>query len=245
MVLVQHELKNAYIGEAPYEWDELCFTANNANSTIKLKVTYWTPTVVTLEKSSDWRNWSTYTIWNTITLTNVWDKVYLRNTSTTDTRFNKDVSNYYQFVMTWSISASWDINYLLNKNSTTTVSNYCYFALFNGCSALTTTPTLPATTVAEACYSQMFYECTNLTTLSALPAITLAKACYANMFNGCSKIKLSSTQTWSYQTQYRIPTTWTGSVWTNSLVNMFASTWWTFTGTPSINTTYYTSNTVE
>jgi hypothetical protein len=25
---------------------------------------------------------------------------------------------------------------------------------------------------------------------------------------------------------------------------MFSSTWWTFTGTPSINTTYYTSNTL-
>jgi hypothetical protein len=25
---------------------------------------------------------------------------------------------------------------------------------------------------------------------------------------------------------------------------MFSSTWWTFTWTPSINTTYYTSNTV-
>jgi hypothetical protein len=25
---------------------------------------------------------------------------------------------------------------------------------------------------------------------------------------------------------------------------MFTSTWWTFTWTPSINTTYYTSNTV-
>jgi hypothetical protein len=64
------------------------------------------------------------------------------------------------------------------------------------------------------------------------------------MFRNCSKIKLSTTQTWEYQTEYRIPTTWTWTSWSSSLSNMFTSTWWTFTWTPSINTTYYTSNTV-
>jgi hypothetical protein len=64
------------------------------------------------------------------------------------------------------------------------------------------------------------------------------------MFQSCSKIKLSTTNTWEYQTAYRIPTSWTGTTGTNSLANMFYRTWWTRTGTPSANTTYYTSNTV-
>ena len=59
-----------------------------------------------------------------------------------------------------------------------------------------------------------------------------------------SKIKISSTQTRAYQTPYRIPTTWTGTDASNALYRVFYQTWWTYTSDPSINTTYYTSNTV-
>ena len=235
------ELKNAYIGEyvPPY----LCFTANTASSTVKLNK-IWSPTAVTLETSTDWTNWSTYTFWNTITLSNIWDKVYFRNTSTSNTAFSTSYSNYYQFVMTWSIAASWDITYLLNKNGTNTVNSYCYYYLFYGCDSLTSAPKLPATTLNEYCYRDMFISCTNITTLPKLPATTLYSNCYRQMFYWCTKIKLSTTQTWEYQTPYRIPSEWAWTDWTASLSDMFASTWWTFTWTPSINTTYYTSNTV-
>ena len=251
--------------ELPY----LCFTALAVNSTVQLIKT-GSPASVTLETSTDWKTWTAYTFWNTITLTNILDKVYWRNTSTTDTWFNTNASNYYKFVMTWSIAWSWDVNYLLNKNSTNTLSSYCYISLFNGCTSLATAPSLPATTLAgncyaymfrwctsltatpqlpattlvDACYSSMFQWCTNLTALPKLPATTLPNFCYYFMFYQCSKIKMSTTQTWEYQTAYRIPTTWTWTVGSSSLANMFNSTWWTFTWTPSINTTYYTSNTV-
>lgn len=315
-------LKNAYIGEyvPPY----LCFTANEANSTVKLQKT-WSPIAVTLETSTDGNNWSTYTIGNTITLSNVWDKVYWRNASETTTWFSTSVANRYQFSMSWSISASGDANFLLNKASTDTVGAYNFNYLFYGCSSLTTAPQLPATTINTSCYQSMFYECSSLTTApSELPATTIADACYSGMFywcssltdipnelpatslplncydsmfanctsltttpkisattitwtdccnsmfekcsnlitlpklastwlsdrcyvimfSGCSKIKLSTTQTWEYQTPYRIPTTWTWTTGQYSIYNMFTNTWWTFTWTPSINTTYYTSNTV-
>ena len=128
----------------------------------------------------------------------------------------------------------------------TTLANYCYAYMFNWCTWLTTAPSLPATTLASYCYSWMFYNCSNLTTLPSLPATTLADWCYYSMFQNCSKIKLSTTQTWEYQTAYRIPTTWTWTTGTSSLGQMFYGTWWTFNmpWTPSINTTYYTSNTV-
>lgn len=95
----------------------------------------------------------------------------------------------------------------------TTLSDYCYYNMFNGCDIstaptlpapamakgcysqmfyrcnyLTTAPGLPATTLAEDCYYQMFYECSNLTTASELPATTMAKGCYSNMFYGCKKL---------------------------------------------------------
>ena len=249
--------------------DCLNFTAEAAWSTIKLTQN-WTPTAVTLETSTDKTTWTSYTIWDTITLANVWDKIYMRNTSTTDTWFSVDYSNCYQFVMTWSINWSWDINYLLNKNSTTSLSSYCYVRLFMNCTSLTSSPELPATTLWTSCYQHMFYWCTSLvnapalpattlwnncyqsmfvsctllSVLPKLPALTMPSACYNSMFNGCTKIKLSATKTWEYQTPYRIPTAWSWNSQNNSLNNMFYNTWWTFTWKPLRNTTYYTSNTV-
>lgn len=353
--------------------NELCFTANTALSSVQLTMT-WSPTSVSLEYCTDNITRDSYTIWNTIILPNVGDKVYFRNTSTTDTWFSTDGSNYYKFIMTWSINWSWDVNYLLNKNSTTTLSNTCFLYLFHGCSSLKTAPELPATTLAtncyswmfreswitetpilpattlvpwcysgmfsncnslikanslpattatERCYSQMFEECANLTTwpsilpattlagdcymsmfqwcssltnapilpattlasycyarmfdwctslitppalpattlarscydmmfcqcsnlesLPALPATTLARECYEDMFEFCYKIKLSTTQTGEYQTPYRIPTSWEWTDDQDALDDMFYSTWWSFTWTPTINTTYYTSNTI-
>ena len=247
----------------------LCFTANTAGSTVQLTKT-WSPTAVILETSTDWTTWTDYTIWNTITLSNIWDKVYFRNKSETPTWFSIDHNNYYTFVMSWSIAASWDITSLLNKNCTENLSAYCFIRLFLNCSSLTTPPSLlpttlvtycyygmffnctnlmscpelPATILAEGCCMYMFRWCTSLTTVCKLPVTTLATYCYNWMFYWCTNIKLSTTQTWEYQTAYRIPTTWTWTTASSALDSMFTSTWWTFTWTPTINTTYYTSNTL-
>ena len=126
----------------------------------------------------------------------------------------------------------------------TTLADRCYRYMFDGCTSLTTAPELPVTTLTVGCYYGMFQGCISLTTAPALPATTLADYCYQNMFYGCTKIKLSTTQTGEYQTAYRIPTSGTGTTANSALKNMFYGTGGTFTGTPEINTTYYTSNTV-
>ena len=123
----------------------------------------------------------------------------------------------------------------------TTLTTECYKSMFEGCTSLTKAPALPATTLAERCYSNMFYGCTALTQAPALPATTLADYCYQYMLYGCTKIKVSSTQTGEYTIVYRIPTTGTGTTISNALTGMFTNTGGTFTGTPSINTTYYLS----
>lgn len=261
---------------AIYMWreyipDYLCFTANTAGSTVQLTKN-WSPTAVSLETSTDKSNWSSYTIWDTITLSNIGDKVYWKNTSSTTTWFSSAWSDYYKFVMTWSIAWSWDITSLLNSNLTdtllsdycfkelfqlctalttapkipaTTLTDYCYFGMFSQCTWLVSIGELPATTLAQRCYDSMFNNCTNLEVLPKLSATTLPNDCYSYMFNDCSKIKLSTSQTWTYQTAYRIPTTWTWTEWSYSLSMMFYNTWWSWTWwTPTINTTYYTSNTV-
>ena len=70
---------------------------------------------------------------------------------------------------------------------------YCYYSMFEGCSKLTTTPTLPATTLAKYCYNYMFRGCSSLTTLPELPATTMQYGCYQSMFRGCSKLTVAPT----------------------------------------------------
>ena len=127
----------------------------------------------------------------------------------------------------------------------TTLADYCYNDMFKGCKSLTQAPALPAITLAKNCYDGMFSGCTSLTQAPDLPATTLADYCYYAMFWNCLKIKLSSTQTGEYTQEYRIPSSGTGTTGTDSyaLKDMFRYTGGTFTGTPSINTTYYLSNT--
>lgn len=126
-----------------------------------------------------------------------------------------------------------------------TVNGYGCAAMFYGCTALVNVPKLPANTIGGTyAYYQMFRGCTKLTTLPALPALVFKERCYSQMFYGCSLIKLSETQTGDYQTEYRIPTTGTGTTATNALTDIFTSTGGTFKGTAVINTTYYTSNTI-
>ena len=250
--------------------DYLCFTANTANSTVSLNKK-WSPTSVTLETSTDWITWNTYTIGSTITLSNIWDKVYWRNISETDTWFGRTASSYYYFSMTWSIAWSWDTTFLINKNWTNTLGDYYFARLFQNCTSLTSAPSLPATTLWEFCYGYMFYNtsivnapslsattlssnwycyqrmfgsCSLLEELPQIHATSLGVYCCNQMFSWCSKIKLSTTQTWEYQTPYRIPITWTWTAASWALLDMFTSTWWTWTWTPSFETTYYTSNTV-
>ena len=124
----------------------------------------------------------------------------------------------------------------------TTLSIFCYDNMFSGTN-LVTAPALPATTLTIFCYYGMFYECTSLITVPALPATTLADFCYNNMFYGCTSLKLSETMTGIYDTAYRIPTAGTGISAGYDLTSMFLETGGTFTGTPTINTTYYTENT--
>lgn len=99
-------------------------------------------------------------------------------------------------------------------------------------------------TMANYCYYYMFYGCTSLTTAPSLPATTLADSCYSSMFRGCTSIKLAISKSREYDKEYRIPKSGNGVTATSALNNMFKLTGGTFTGTPSINTTYYTSNTI-
>ena len=169
--------------------DYLCFTANTASSTVKLKKSY-SPTEVTLQTSTDGTTWSDYTIGTDITLANAGDKVYFRNASEDVTGIITDSRNYYNFVMSGSITASGNVMSLIDKScqATAITTDGCFRRLFYNCEALTSAPELPAKTLFSSCYTQMFYNCSNLTTAPELPATTLEYSCYNQMFWKCSSL---------------------------------------------------------
>lgn len=72
-----------------------------------------------------------------------------------------------------------------------TLSEWCYYGMFEGCTSLATVPELPATTLAEYCYYYMFEYCESMTIAPVLPATTLAEHCYDAMFLGCTGLTTS------------------------------------------------------
>lgn len=126
----------------------------------------------------------------------------------------------------------------------TTLAEKCYMKMFRGCTSLVNVPALPATTLANNGYANMFEGCTSLASIPALPALNIPTYCYYWMFRYCTNIKISTTQTEEYCNEYRIPTSGGATTGDYALRNMFGDTGGTFKSDPSLNTTYYTSNTV-
>ena len=162
--------------------EPLCFTAKQANSTVKMVATGNAP-AVSLEYSTDGNNWSPFVVskegveGTTVTLANVDDKMWVRATSAGNTGMGSSSIDHNEFKTTGKIAASGNVDTLLDQNGNATLTSYCYSYLFSDTN-LTTAPELPATTLAEGCYYGMFSTCESLTTAPELPATTLANKCY-------------------------------------------------------------------
>ena len=250
--------------------DYLCFTAEEAGSTVAMAVNKTPTKGQAFETSTDGINWSVFTPGNTtITLVNVGDKVYFRGDNTT---VSESSSIYYKFVMSGKIAASGNIMSLLDTTcQSTTISNsYCYGYLFYNCTSLTTAPALPATTLVSSCYDSMFRSCKSLTTAPSLPATTLASSCYDSMFRdckslttapalpattlvtwcynymfyGCTSLQVYSSSGTGHTKAWRIPTSGSASSYT-SQSSMFYNCPGSYTTSAyvSLNTTFYTQNT--
>ena len=207
----------------------------------------YTNSGVTLQYSLDSSTWTTIATGATTPSSNI---IYFRGQATeTKALFTESTfSNTWTFTGATNLECSGKLDRLLQNTlgsdiNVLTIGDYCYDSMFYGCTSLIIAPALPATTLSICCYTYMFYGCTSLVTAPALPATTLASFCYNSMFYGCTSLKLSETMTGIYDTAYRIPTAGTGTTTFYDLTDMFLVTGGTFTGTPTINTTYYTENT--
>ncbi len=166
--------------------DRLCFTAQEAGSTI------WFENEgdnnPSIQYSFDGDSWSDWNEKTTITLENTGDKVYVRGDNSKGFSFN--AKKYTHFGMKGNISSSGSVMSLIdpNKSSTEIPNSGCFFKLFSDCKSLTQAPELPATILKDSCYYLLFEKCENLETVPELPAMTMAKYCYSSMFSGCSNL---------------------------------------------------------
>ena len=128
-------IKNWIIAHSKPKMTQLCFTAEEAGSTVKMVANGSAPTV-SLEYSTDGNTWSPFVVskegveGTTVTLANIGDKMYMRATSAGNTGMGVSESDYNQFVMTGKIAASGNVNTLLNQNGNATLTSYCYSYLF-------------------------------------------------------------------------------------------------------------------
>ena len=77
-----------------------------------------------------------------------------------------------------------------NFSGQTTIPSGMFYAIFNGCTTLTSAENLvlPSTTLSDYCYMAMFMGCTSLTSAPILSATTLAEGCCWSMFEGCTAL---------------------------------------------------------
>ena len=176
-----------------------------------------------MEYSYDGETWSTWNAsptrgqvrqyyYETLTLENVGDTVYLRgsNPNGLDAWFELTGKiaaggNMQSLVDGESLTyvakkmprfSNWDDDGIPNtalvsapKLPATTLVAECYVSMFSGCTALTQAPSLPATVLAEACYDGMFNGCTSLTTAAAMPAVTtIGENGCGRMYIGCTSL---------------------------------------------------------
>ncbi len=159
---------------------------SSGESTVRL-AQVGTPYEISLEYSTDESQWKPYTIGETITLA---DSTFLlfRDGEHRNHRFSKDTENYYHFEISGPISAQGNIMSLLNRNFSTPLSKYAFFAIFEGCTSLLSAPELPATEMKSYCYNSMFANCTSLKFAPELTAKRLESNCYLCMFEGCTSL---------------------------------------------------------
>lgn len=93
----------------------------------------------------------------------------------------------------------------------TTVGQFCYYAMFYGCTNLTTAPELPAENLINRCYSYMFYGCSKLNYIKAMFTTTPSSSYTGNWVNGVAstgKFIKNSKATWNVTGYNGIPSGW-------------------------------------
>ena len=186
--------------------DYMYFEAQEANSTVALMSML--ETAPNLEYSTDgvtWQEWQHTTadsvhIFDTITLTAIGDRVYLRGDNPNGLGTPPEGAGmplYSHFVMAGKIAAGGNIMSLLDKNAEMTeIPAFGLMTLFgdptgdNPNTSLTTVAAMPAVTnIGNSGCNSMYAGCTSLTSTAAMPAVTnIGNSGCADMYAGCTSL---------------------------------------------------------
>lgn len=173
--------------------DCLCFTAEEANSSIGL-VKHGSAPTVNLQTSTDGQSWIQYTVGDLIPLDNIGDKVYFKAIGS-NTRFSSGSTNYNSFSGTGRVAGSGNINSLIEedvdvaRNVSLTNRSRVYQSLFRSCICITELPEFPSKEVGVSVYDMLCWGCTNLRkAMPELPATKLYQYSYTNMFSDCPSL---------------------------------------------------------
>ncbi len=184
------------------EYKGLCFTAEEANSTVMMMlVNHGDVPDYELYYSYNGTDWNEFAVYSmhggeegtTITLSNVGDKVYFSGNNPfgfSSADYESGEVYLFNFYMTGKIAASGNVMSLLKRDcSVKEIPNDgCFQKLFDHCSSLTAAPELPATTLTNNCYESMFADCSSLVEAPELPATNLKESCYNTMFSFCTSL---------------------------------------------------------
>ena len=134
---------SAAVGDTVPESEYLTFTAEEANSSVTLKVDAGN----NFQYDLNGAGLTGYTPGTTITLDNVGDYVRFCGTGTTF-----DYDNHVS--LTGKVACSGNVMSLrLNGGKVQGLTDYCFNSMFSGCTGLTSAPELPETTLAYSCYN--------------------------------------------------------------------------------------------
>ena len=133
---------------------------NKTGSPAVVELEYW------LDENGQWLIWQPDNNGNrSLTLT-AGQRMYVRNTSETQTGFSTDTNKYYAFGCSDVLYAGGNINSLLCKIPQNIILNsYCFNRLFAGNIYLVSSPILSSEIVPSFGYASIFYGCSSLNTI--------------------------------------------------------------------------------
>lgn len=185
--------------------DYLYFEAKQASSTVSM--VSMLPTAPSFEYSEDGTTWTAWDstqqdmgggtlVWmfDTITLANIGDKVYLRGNNTTLNNIDEDQGIVEQtiFMLTGLVDSGGNIVSLLDNTgeSTSITNDHALAYLFMQCTALATAPSLGnVTTLGPNALRGLFQNCTSLTTAMNMDNLTtIGERSLNQTYDGCSAL---------------------------------------------------------
>lgn len=150
------------------------------------------------------------------------------------------ISEYVYYGMFWDCK---NLKYAPSILPASIVPSKGYGIMFQECPALISPPIMSGIEeIMELGCASMFQGCSSLEKIPQMNVSTFGNSACDWMFVNCSKLKLSETKDAEYTNSYN--GCLGNSFGTDCFKYMFLGTGGTFTGTPTINTTYYTSNEV-